>query len=252
MKTLYLKKEQIYKGNLLLVNARHPLHGKVTGNMVMVDARCPDLLLRRDAANVLQLIFEKIAANNAIVPVSGYRSQAEQELIFKDSLQKNGEAFTRNYVALPGCSEHQTGLAIDLGLAQTEIDFIRPAFPENGICGKFKKVAPAYGYIERYIKGKEHITGIAAEPWHFRYVGYPHSQIMAQAGLSLEEYIEMLKGYSAHHKLVYPAANDRQIEIYYVPYTGKDMAVLVQEGGVYQISGNNVDGVIVTMWRPAV
>ena len=81
-------------------------------------------------------------------------------------------------MALPGCSEHQTGLAIDLGKAAGYIDFIRPAFPYDGVCGRFRRLAARYGFIERYQRGKEEVTGISAEPWHFRYVGAPHAQLM--------------------------------------------------------------------------
>lgn len=64
-------------------------------------------------------------------------------------LQENGTEFTAKFVAMPGHSEHQTGLAIDLGLRQPDIDFIRPAFPYEGICQKFRELAPAFGFIER-------------------------------------------------------------------------------------------------------
>ena len=109
--------------------------------------------------------------------------------IYTDSLRENGPEFTAKFVAMPGHSEHLTGLAIDLGLRQPKIDFIRPAFPYEGICQKFRELAPAYGFIERYPKGKEHITGIAHEPWHFRYVGTPYSETMAFKGMTLEEYL---------------------------------------------------------------
>lgn len=79
-----------------------------------------------------------------------------------------------------------------MGLNKQDIDFIRPDFPYDGICGEFRKVAPNYGFIQRYTEDKEKITGISHEPWHFRYVGYPHSQIITERGLSLEEYIEFV------------------------------------------------------------
>ena len=84
---------------------------------------------------------------------------------------ENGEEFTNQFVARPGHSEHQTGLAIDLGLKQPDIDFLRPYFPYKGICQTFRELSTDYGFIERYPAGKEAITGIAHEPWHFRYVG---------------------------------------------------------------------------------
>ena len=145
-------------------------------------------------AQLLSACIQKAGGQREIVPVSGWRSQQEQQRIWDDSMAEHGETFTRQYVALPGCSEHQTGLAIDLGKAAGYIDFIRPAFPYDGVCGRFRRLAARYGFIERYQRGKEEVTGISAEPWHFRYVGAPHAQLMETNGLCLEEYRDFAAG----------------------------------------------------------
>ena len=92
---------------------------------------------------------------NHIAPVSGWRSQEEQQSIWNESTEENGADFTAKYVAQPGHSEHQTGLAIDLGLRREKLDFIRPSFPYSGICEIFRQKAARYGFIERYPAGKE-------------------------------------------------------------------------------------------------
>ena len=176
-------------------------------------------------------------------------SLEEQTAIYDGSLKDNGEDFTRKYVALPNHSEHQTGLAIDLGLNEKEIDFIRPDFPYVGICNEFRKVAPDYGFIERYAKDKEEITGISHEPWHFRYVGYPHSKIMQENVFSLEEYTQFIKAYLEDKKYLFEQAHRAEIEIYYVPAKDDKTLIKIPENCVYQISGNNIDGFIVTVWR---
>lgn len=158
-------------------------------DLIPVHEDYPDILLEREAVCALSRIMEQLGGWEFIVPVSGWRSLEEQLGIYEKSLRENGTEFTTKFVAMPGHSEHQTGLAIDLGLRQPEIDFIRPAFPYEGICQKFRELAPAYGFIERYPKGKEQITGIAHEPWHFRYVNTPHSEIMTSKELTLEEYL---------------------------------------------------------------
>lgn len=158
-------------------------------DLVPVHERYPHVLLRREAVYALQRIMEQLNGWQFLVPVSGWRSQAEQQRIYEESLRDNGPVFTAQFVAQPGHSEHQTGLAIDLGLLQPEIDFIRPAFPDSEICQRFRDLAPVYGFVERYPAGKEHITGIAHEPWHFRYVGIPHAETMTRKGLTLEEYL---------------------------------------------------------------
>ena len=244
-----LEHEQIYRGNLILVNASFPLKEGAAKDLVPVDPSIPDVRMKHDAADVLQLVLEKISADGDIVPVSGYRSSEEQTELYRESLRLNGKEFTEKYVALPDHSEHQTGLAIDLGLNCGEIDFIRPNFPYEGICEKFRREAPNYGFIERYKKGKEKITGIAHEPWHFRYVGYPHSNIMEDVDLSLEEYIDFLKNYRDDRHLIYDGADGVYMEIFYVPAAEDETPISLQQAGVYRISGNNMDGFIVTVWR---
>lgn len=249
MKTIKLDHGKIYCGNLVLVNAEHPCRSENTDGLVSADNRFPQILLGREAVEGLQRLLEKISAGSAIVPVSGYRAYEEQVSIYESSLKDNGEEFTKKYVALPNHSEHQTGLAIDLGLCQKEIDFLRPEFPYDGICGTFRAAAPDFGFIERYGEGKESITGIAHEPWHFRYVGFPHSKIMKETDLTLEEYIEFLKDYRYDRRYSYGQAVGTEAEIYYIPADGNKDTITVPESGACQISGNNVDGLIVTVWR---
>lgn len=175
--------------SLVLVNSQHAYSPDTEQDLIPVHESHPNILLERKAAYALSRIMEQIDGWQYIVPVSGWRSLEEQLEIYADSLRGNGPQFTAKFVAMPGHSEHQTGLAIDLGLLQPDIDFIRPAFPYEGICQKFRELAPAYGFIERYPAGKEAITGIAHEPWHFRYVGIPHAEKITRLGLTLEEYL---------------------------------------------------------------
>ncbi len=141
MSQVIMERKKIYSGSLLLVNARYPLKNTVKERKKGLVPACvnfPAILLKRDAANILQMVLEKIATRSLIVPVSGYRTQKEQEDIYNTSLRDNGEDFTKKYVALPCHSEHQTGLAIDLGIYKEKIDFIRPDFPYTGICNSGK------------------------------------------------------------------------------------------------------------------
>lgn len=253
MKTIELEKEKVHEGNLLLVNVNWPLKSEdiIKGLLIPADRRFPDICLQRDAANALQAALEKIQAEDAIVPVSGYRSMEEQTGIYNSCLKEDGEEFTRKYVALPGHSEHQLGLAIDLGLNQEKIDFIRPEFPYEGICDMFRRIAPDYGFIERYSAGKENITGTAHEPWHFRYIGYPHSRIIADRGYVLEEYMDFIKGYRENCRLSYGRHGAGEFEIYYIPATEKRTLVTFPDNGTCRISGNNIDGFIVTCNKKA-
>lgn len=231
-----LKESDIYKGNLILVNPNYLLKEEISYDTLEIFSNTyDDILYNKNANRYLQFVLNEISSNNKIVPVSGFRTLKEQEQIIKDSIRDNGEEFTRKYVALPNASEHQTGLAIDLGLNKGEIDFIRPSFPHNGICEKFRKVAVKYGFIERYKEEKEEITKISAEEWHFRYVGYPHSEFIESNNMCLEEYIELLK----KEKLKY-----KDYEISYLAYKGKEITLELNKYD--SVSGNNIDGFILT------
>lgn len=249
MKTIALEQEKIYCGNLLLVNANYPVREKKATNLVPVNIGFPNILMKRDAANALQFVSKKISVGDAIIPVSGYRSSEEQTAIYDGSLKDNGEEYTKKYVALPNHSEHQTGLAIDLGKNKKDIDFICPDFPYDGIYGEFRRIASDYGFIERYAQDKEEITGISYEPWHFRYVGYPHSKIITENGFSLEEYIDFIKAYQDNCRFTYKPEHGTGMEIYYVPADSIRTLVFMPETCLYQISGNNTDGFIITVWK---
>lgn len=239
----------MHNGTLILVNEDYSLKNNHMGNLIPADMGYKDILLKPYASNALQFIMEKIGAGRKIVPVSGYRSLEEQTQLFDDSIRDNGEEFTNKYVAKPNHSEHQTGLAIDLGLNVENIDFIRPEFSSDGICGEFIKNAPDYGFVQRYKEDKEDITKIAYEPWHFRYTGYPHSKIMEENNLSLEEYTDLIKDYRNNNRFVFEQPLGAVMEIFFVPANDEVTEIEIPKTSIYQISGNNVDGFVVTVWR---
>jgi D-alanyl-D-alanine dipeptidase/carboxypeptidase len=248
MKTLILDKKDIYKGSLILVNSRHPVNGDSDSVLVPFNTINTDILIEAKAAALLSQLLKFIDCKNEIIPVSGYRTRKEQKKIYEDSLLENGIEFTRQYVALPDSSEHQTGLAVDLGENTGEIDFIRPNFPYIGIFGDFRMNAAKYGFIERYGRDKEAVTGIAHEPWHFRYVGYPHAQIIRDNNLSLEEYIAFIKDFPYEEKPFHFKEKQKEIDIFYVNAASEKTALELPEDKCVQISGNNADGFIVTVW----
>ena len=243
MRTVCLPGARVFTGPLVLVNRQHPLRCGTGDTLTAVDDRHPEIRLDRQAARLLSACIQKVGGGAEIVPVSGWRSQAEQQQIWDDTLSESGPDFTRKYVAYPGCSEHQTGLAIDLGRAAGHIDFIRPAFPYDGTCGAFRRAAASYGFIERYRRGKESLTGIAPEPWHFRYVGAPHARLMEENGLCLEEYTDFLR----ERPRSCPLPDGRLAQVFYVPCAGEETEIQLPDG-CCQISGDNVGGFVVTAW----
>lgn len=248
MKTILLRPDAVHGGNLILVNAQFPYwEGKTRGNLISVNSAQRHVLLDRYVVNLLSELMGELDGWKQITAVSGWRSMREQQEIYTESLKENGAEYTRKFVALPNHSEHQTGLAIDLGLKQEKVDFICPEFPYEGICQKFRERAALYGFIERYPKGREKITGIAHEPWHFRYVGFPHAGIMAEQDLVLEEYIDFLKEYPYGERCYSYVSKNSEISVAYLKAEeGKDTRLDMEEAIAYTVSGNNVDGYIIT------
>lgn len=250
MKTISLSRNMVHTGNLILVNRDHPYReNSQDKEFAPVGSEESNVLLERRFAAVYEKLMDELCAHGQITAVSGWRSQREQEQIYSGSLTENGADFTTKYVALPGHSEHQTGLAVDLALNQPDIDFIRPYFPYTGVCGSFREIAGRFGFIERYPEGKENVTGIAYEPWHFRYVGAPHAMIMERTGDTLEEYHARIKQFPYGHEPLRYHFGGSLIEIFYLAADKETAAFEIEDDTPYSVSGDNVEGFIVTVWR---
>lgn len=251
MKTVVLQKKSIYTGNLILVNPRYAYREKNTKkDLAPVNNIEASVLQNRSAVKLLSECMESMDGWRQISAVSGWRSMKEQQNIFTQSVQDSGIIFTNQFVALPGHSEHQTGLAIDLALKKDTIDFICPDFPYTGICQAFRERAILFGFIERYPQGKERITGIAHEPWHFRFVGKPHAEIIKKHGFVLEEYIDFLRQYPYGRKKYLYQQKHLNISISYLKAQEEtDTQFEIDSNIPYSVSGNNVDGYIITEWR---
>ena len=247
MKKILLSHSRIYSGSLILVNSKYSFSQHAPDVLTSV-GRQKDILMERQAAVLLDKLMSEINGWDFIVPVSGYRPFEEQQKIWDDTVKTDGIEFARKYVAYPGHSEHQTGLAIDLGLKQEKIDFICPEFPYQGICQKFRELAADYGFIERYPSEKEAVTGIGHEPWHFRYVGKGHASYIMENNLCLEEYIELLQNHTYQNPLTFEYDSTSYGVFWFnedeIPYTA-----FIPDGYQYNISSDNCGGVIVTYFK---
>lgn len=146
------------------------------------DATVEEKLVSREIVNPLIEMVEE-ARNRGIElrGLSGYRSYETQKGLFKNSIDINGMEYTRQYVAKAGKSEHQLGVAMDIA---TEHGFIMEGTEE---ALWLEDNAYKYGFVIRYPKGKEEITGYNYEPWHVRYVGKELAQRLFEENLVLEE-----------------------------------------------------------------
>lgn len=146
-------------------------------------------LMRREGAISLERLFYSSKESGInLYALSGYRSYKRQKEIFESGVSEEGFAYTNEFSAKPGESEHQTGLAMDV--TSPEINYALSQSFENTKEGEWiKSNAYKYGFILRYPKGKEHITGYMYEPWHLRYVGIKIAEEINQLGLTFEEYL---------------------------------------------------------------
>lgn len=248
MDKITLKREDIHKGDLILVNPAHGLKDETQERLIPIPESAPSVLLQQRAAQALERLMAAIDGWSGIVAVSGWRSLQEQRHIWDSTVQENGLEFTEKYVAVPGHSEHQTGLAIDLGKRQEHIDFICPEFPCTGICQTFREKAAGHGFLLRYPAGKEAVTGIGHEPWHFRYVGVPHAAFMAREGLTLEEYIRHLRQFPYGGPPLTVQDSGKEYHIHHITAPA-GITLELSEGYRHSVSGDNVDGFILTEWR---
>ena len=127
---------------------------------------------------------------------SAYRSKADQQKIVDEFTEKYGADYVSRYVAAPGYSEHQTGLALDLYFivgdktVYENEDLVQ--YPE--IWEVIHRKLPKYGFILRYPEDKESVTGTSYEPWHIRYVGSPETaKDITDRDMALEEYVAEIK-----------------------------------------------------------
>lgn len=125
--------------------------------------------------------------NKEIIAFSGFRSYNYQKKLYNSSVETDGEEYAQRYSAKPGHSEHQTGLAFDLG-GQMKY-WLEPEFADTEESIWLAENAHRFGFILRYPENKESITGYAYEPWHFRYVGEDHAKKIYEEGITLEEYL---------------------------------------------------------------
>lgn len=148
--------------------------------------------MRADAAAALEEMFAacKKDIKVTLVSVSGYRNYGKQKNIYNRKLRsvKNNVEKADEYVARPGTSEHQLGLAMDIGQMNNSSGLTN-AFGKTKGGQWIREHCWEYGFILRYQEGWEDITGYSAEPWHVRYVGKEYAKQIHEANVPLETWL---------------------------------------------------------------
>lgn len=254
IRTVTFTEEQMHAGDLILVNSRYPYdfaaNDDTIGLTSIREAQSFYYQLEKDdfqvAGRIMPALDNIVAACDAAVGskqtgiASAYRSLEYQQSVWDEIAEQNGQEYAEKFVAAPGYSEHHTGLAVDMSI-----------FFEDGSEGSFSESENAvwmndnaylYGFVRRYAEDKVEITGISNEAWHFRYVGIPHATYMSTNALCLEEYIDYLRLETSADDPLTVVCDDGTYEIFFTAES-----TIEEPQGDYTVSGNNVDGYIITI-----
>ncbi|MGM2841163.1 M15 family metallopeptidase [Bacillus cereus group sp. Bce002] len=240
MEKVEITKEEIYKGDLLLVNKDYPVKkDSIRSDIINVNHSSElvrgyvifdrNLRLSKDVVKKFLNVVDAAGKDGVqhFLMNSGYRDFQEQSKLYKE--------MGSDYALPAGYSEHNLGLSLDVGSTQKKME----KAPE----GKWiEENVWKHGFVLRYPKNKSHITGIQYEPWHIRYVGLPHSAIMQKKKMTLEEYLDFLK----EKKEITTDVEGTKYTVSYYKVSG-NRKVNVPANKQYEISGNNMDGVVVTV-----
>jgi len=264
----------VEEGELVLVNYNYayngiddvPLTNAYNERTGKIKVSSTTLGMEPEAFAALEELVAGLVADTGcddLLLYSGHRTLADQQRIWDSNMASYGEEYTKTYVAVPGHSEHHTGYACDLGFYTDDGLSIPLVDHEYGTW--VWEHCTEYGYILRYPAEKADITGIGHEQWHFRYLGKAHAYAVDTLGLCYEEYVDVLKGYTAETKMLHISGDRKLTDVnsadisgvsggwltYFIPAADGDSTDIRVPGGEkfsdYEISGNNVDGFIVTI-----
>ena len=247
-----MTEEDIHRGNMLLINKHYAYEFLDNDDLIsMYDIMSgtyavsgTDVMMQAVASGPMDAMLTDFYNNTwleDLIILCGYRTKEESQELFDASAAENGLDHAERYVMRPGYSEHHSALSADIGIMNYDgtITYQFSEEPYSWITENCHK----YGFIVRYPEEKAAITEIDYESWHFRYVGVPNATAMVNEGLCLEEYIDFIKNYTADGPHYQVTTADGTYDIYYA----KGVQVPVPTDQEYEISGNNVDGFIITV-----
>ena len=180
---------------LIIVNKSNLIENSYYEELKLIEAKDVlgnDVEVEKATYNAYLRLKEALGAGGILVEISSaYRSISQQQEIIDEYTIKYGLEYVKKYVAPIKTSEHHTGLSIDLALVVDGKKCLEneEAFAHEDLYLKIHRHLSNFGFILRYPKGKENITGYDYEPWHIRYVGEETASLIYENNLTLEEYV---------------------------------------------------------------
>ncbi len=190
------KEEETDKWNLLLVNKSKPVPDNFKVNLTQL--KNGHAIDKRAYSDLQKMMDDARAEGLSPLICSSYRAKEKQISLYNVKVKKYKEqgyseekakAEAAKWIAIPGTSEHQTGLALDI--VATSYQMLDEQQEKTSEQIWLMKNSYKYGFILRYPKDKSEVTGISYEPWHYRYVGKEAAAEITKKGISLEEYLDM-------------------------------------------------------------
>ncbi len=224
-------------GDLVLINNNHPLN----------DNAVPTDIVALSSLDTTNFTFEPTVemSEQLLQPFSEMMKAAQLDGVHHfivNSSYRNNTAQQQLYDTMgadlalpPGYSEHNAGLSIDIGSTSGQMAGSQEA-------RWLAKNAAVYGFILRYPPNKTHITNIDHEPWHYRYVGLPHSYIIDKNNWTLEEYLAYLQ----KEKSIQITFKGKRYEVHYY-HLSDSLSIPLPTNYPYQLSGDNMGGIIITI-----
>ena len=251
-------KSNINKGGLIYVSGNYKVVYPTADELVsLVNVKAKSYLLstntmkvHKDIVDPLNKLFDDFAEatkHKDIILWTTYRDEARQKQVYDEFVKKNGEEAAKNAVAKAGESDHNTGLGVAIRVFRNKQSYqLSEVEGYEWILENCHK----YGFVERYPSNKIEQTGFDySTSLYLRYVGVPHAEYMKNNDLCLEEYLTKIKGYEFGTEHLNVKSHDgKEYEIYYVngSVEGDVVSVSVPKDKEYTISGNNIDGFIVS------
>jgi len=228
--------ENLGKGSLVLINSEYPAKDSYSG-LCNLESGKGYMVYNSENASVSPEVPEHLrdmiddyclntGKNNVVIYNTAYLNNEENSLYETDY------------------PESVSGYSLDIAINSSYSEIIQ--YDGFDVEGWLAENCYNYGFIIRFPENKEEITGFEYSPYHFRYVGLPHSLIMNEKNMCLEEYTDFIKDYTSDNPLSYNSG-DHEYTIYYTPAENTETTTIrIPENAEYQISGNNYDGYIIS------
>jgi len=249
-------KQMPQMGDMILVNTQNPLpETYIPDDLVeikdYISLTKKSITLREVAAKALEQMTDAMAKDGItdIKATSGYRSYQYQLSLYQNKIRDyekigydlaKAKELAASIVALPGTSEHQTGLAIDFTTDSLSNQLVS-SFGDTEAGKWLNNNSWYYGYIIRYQTDKRDITGYINEPWHLRYIGIPHAEYIFRNNLCYEEYIRLLK---TDGQYTYRSDDGTTYFVRYI--SSKEKLDIVNTSDYSSCSSDNTGGYILT------